>query len=118
MTHRIHLAISSAFIALFAAACIVEGEDIGESESVDNSEQELVAASDAAAAGTCSCNPAPDSSGKWSVSSESCSRCSTSADCATAKCRYVHSVHGETEEVGCRFSSGTAVDADSAPILD
>lgn len=117
MNHRIQLALGT-LIALSAAACIVADEDADDFEHVDSIEEEVVAAS-AARRGTCSCNPPPDNSGKWSVSSQSCSLCSTSGDCATAKCHYVHSVHGETEQVGCQFSSGTAVDvgvAEPAPL--
>ena len=68
-----------------------------------------------AASGSCECNPAPDSSGKWKVHKESCSTCTTSEDCASAKCWYKHDVHGEKENTGCKFVSGTvAID----PISD
>ena len=86
------------------AACMVAP---GESEDIDEASSDLAAT---APAGTCSCNPPPDSTGRWALDKESCSLCSNSSDCARAKCWYKHNVTGETENTGCHFSSGSAAD--------
>jgi len=66
--------------------------------------------------GTCKCNPPPASSG-WTFDNETCSRCTDSAACSSAKCEYKHNQHGGLEDTGCQWNSGVVYEPiDREPI--
>ena len=100
---KLALIVAASFVLGVACIAPADESDVDETEALDEFTDEL-----AAPGGKCSCNPAPDSSGRWSVSSQTCSACSESSDCATASCKYKHSVHGGEKEVGCQFASKSA----------
>jgi hypothetical protein len=79
--------------------------------TVENDLETLEAEEEIVAAGSkCSCNAPPDSTGKWSVDTQTCSNCSTSGDCSTATCFYKHSVsQAISRNVGCHFHHNSIV---------
>jgi len=107
--HRVHGGEKDVKCHFKSGTMTVDELETIELEELDGSEeQDSLDRSDALAApGTCSCNPAPDSSGNWAIGKENCSLCTDGASCSTAKCWYKHSVHGGLKNVGCRYRSGT-----------
>ncbi len=114
----------AAFILLYtlSASCSLTPTEVELTERDDGLDTEAVATAvtQPAPAGTCSCNPAPDSVNGWVIATnadgtkkENCSRCTTSSLCSTGFCKYVNSV-GSEKDVGCQWSSSTAP-TDPAP---
>ena len=83
----------------------VDGLDMVKRDQSDESDLETTDSElSFSLAGSCACNPAPSTQGGWAVTSQTCSLCTNSADCATAECWYTNA-DGDEEEVGCQFGS-------------